>query len=121
VSYGNTWQAPTDTTMGLVPLGYADGIPRSAGNKADVVVGERRCPIIGRVAMDQFVVDLGPDAKECPGDPVRLFGGFPDGASQIPTADDWARRLDTIGYEIVTRIGGRVPRQFTPRTQPAGQ
>ncbi len=121
VSYGNTWQAPTDTTMGLVPLGYADGIPRSAGNKVDVVVGERRCPIIGRVAMDQFVVDLGPEAEDRPGDPVRLFGGFADVASQIPTADDWAQRLDTIGYEIVTRIGGRVPRQFTPRTQPAGQ
>lgn len=118
VSYGDAWQAPVDTTMGLVPLGYADGIPRSASNAVDVLVGDRRCPIIGRVAMDQFVVDLGPAAKDHPGDLVRCFGS---GSSGEPTADEWAERTDTIGYEIVTRIGERVPRRFLPEPVAAQQ
>ena len=118
VSYGDAWQAPVDTTVGLVPLGYADGIPRSASNCVDVLVGDRRCPIIGRVAMDQFVVDLGPDAKDRPGDLVHCFGA---GDLGEPTADEWAQRTETIGYEILTRIGERVPRRFLPGTVAAEQ
>ncbi|NNG18167.1 alanine racemase [Naumannella sp. ID2617S] len=105
VSYGATWTAPTDTVLGLVPLGYADGVPRHASNLAEVEVNGRRCPIRGRICMDQFVVDLGPGASDQVGDEVTLFGG-----SSSPSAEDWAEVCGTIGYEIVTRVGTRVPR-----------
>lgn len=101
VSYGHTWIADTDTVVGLVPIGYADGIPWQASNRAEVVVGGRRVPIRGRVCMDQFVVDLGPDATDTVGDDVIVFGTDRDGV----TATDWAAACDTINYEIVTRIG----------------
>jgi alanine racemase len=107
VSYGSTWVAPTDTRVGLVPLGYADGIPRHAGNRGQVQVGRRRVPVRGRICMDQFVVELGPDAADEVGDEIVLFGPGSDGE---PTAADWAQWCETIGYEIVTRIGTRVPR-----------
>jgi alanine racemase len=107
VSYGSTWVAPTDTRVGLVPLGYADGIPRHAGNRGQVQVGRRRVPVRGRICMDQFVVELGPDAPDEVGDEIVLFGPGSDGE---PTAADWAQWCETIGYEIVTRIGTRVPR-----------
>ena len=109
VSYGGSWQVPTDTMVGLVPVGYGDGIPRSASNRVEVQIADRRCPIIGRVAMDQFVVDLGPDARDHAGDEVRCFGA---GDLTEPTADEWAERTDTIGYEIVTRLGPRIPRRY---------
>ena len=105
VSYGNTWVAPYDTTLGLVPLGYADGILRYAGNRARVQIGNRQVPIVGRVCMDQFMIDLGPDAPDAVGDEVTLFGG-----PISPTAEDWAEACDTIGYEIVARLGERIPR-----------
>lgn len=105
VSYGHTWVADRETTVGLVPLGYADGIPRHASSTADTWVNGRRAPIRGRVCMDQFVVELGPGATDRVGDEVVLFGGAP-----APTAEDWADACGTIGYEIVTRIGLRVPR-----------
>ncbi|TDT34234.1 alanine racemase [Naumannella halotolerans] len=105
VSYGLTWTADRDTTIGLVPLGYADGIPVAGSDRIQVRVGDRIVPQRGRVCMDQFIVDLGPQAKERPGDEVTLFGD-PAG----PRAEDWARQIGTIGYEIVTRIGLRVPR-----------
>jgi len=113
VSYGGTWQASKDTTMGLVPVGYGDGIPRNASDKVDVLVGGRRCPVIGRVAMDQFVVDLGADATDRVGADVLCFGS---GQMGEPTADEWALRTDTIGYEITTRISGRIPRRFVPNS-----
>ena len=109
VSYGGTWAAPVDTTVGLVPLGYADGIPRTAGGVIEVAIAGRRVPIVGRVAMDQFVVDLGPHASDMPGDEVVLFG---PGTGGELTADEWADRTGTIGYEIVTRISARVPREY---------
>jgi alanine racemase len=109
VSYGHTWVAEKPTTLGLVPLGYADGIPRHGSNAVQVTVGRRRADIRGRVCMDQFVVDLGPAAADVVGDDVILFGAGRDGE---PTAMDWARWCDTIGYEIVTRIGVRVPRRY---------
>ena len=105
VSYGSTWTAPTDTRVGLVPLGYADGVPRHAGNRGEVQLRGRRAPVRGRICMDQFVVELGDDGGEV-GDEAVLFGG---GAGE-PTAAEWADWCDTIGYEIVTRIGSRVPR-----------
>jgi alanine racemase len=106
VSYAGIWTAPAPTRLGLVPVGYADGIPRSASGLVEVLVAGRRRPAVGRVAMDQFVVDLADGDVEA-GDEVVIFG--PGGQGE-PTADEWARRIGTIGYEIVTRIGPRVPR-----------
>ena len=108
VSYGHTWVAARDTTVGVVPVGYGDGVIRHASNKATVLTAGGTHPIAGRVCMDQFVVDLG-DATAEPGDAVVLFGTGADGA---PTAQDWAEACDTISYEIVTRIGGRMQRQY---------
>jgi len=109
VSYGGSWVAEQSTTVGLVPVGYADGIPRSASNRAEVLVGNRRCPVLGVIAMDQFVVDLGSTSSDQPGEEVVVFGS---GASGEPTADDWAAWAGTIGYEIVTRVSARVPREY---------
>ena len=108
VSYGHTWTAPGQTRVGLVPLGYGDGVPRHAGNSAEVWVDGKRRPIRGRICMDQFVVDLGDEPAE-PGDEVVLFG---PGEAGEPTADDWARACGTIHYEIVTRMGGRLHRRY---------
>jgi alanine racemase len=91
-------------------LGYADGVPRSATNIGEVLVGGVRRRIAGTVCMDQFVLDVRDDDVAA-GDEVLLFGPGTDGE---PTADDWAIALDTIGYEIVTRIGGRTPRTYRP-------
>ncbi|CAA9415835.1 alanine racemase [uncultured Nocardioides sp.] len=107
VSYGHTWTAEGDTTVGLVPLGYGEGIPRIAGNRAQVWVGGGRRRVRGRVCMDQLVVELGAEPAEA-GDEVVVFG---PGVHGEPTAQDWAEASDTINYEIVTRIGGRMPRR----------
>jgi alanine racemase len=111
VSYGHTWTAPADTRVGLVPLGYGDGVPRHAGNTAEVWAGGRRRPVRGRICMDQFVVDFGAPSDPSPaaGDQVVLLG---PGTSGEPTADDWARACGTIHYEIVTRMGGRLRRRY---------
>jgi alanine racemase len=108
VSYGHTWVADHDTTVGLVPVGYADGVPRHASSRAQVWVSGRRRPVRGRICMDQFMVDLEGDLPD-PGEPVVLFG--PGGGGE-PTAQDWAEACDTINYEIVTRIGGRMRRRY---------
>ena len=112
ISYGHTWTTPGATRVGLVPLGYGDGVPRHAGNTAEVWVDGKRRSIRGRICMDQFVVDLGdPDGGEVnAGDEVVLFG---PGTAGEPTADDWARACGTIHYEIVTRMGGRLSREYT--------
>jgi alanine racemase len=107
VSYGHTWSAPRDTTLALVPVGYADGVPRSAGGRAAIAVGGTRYPIVGRVAMDQVVIDVGDDVVRV-GQEATLFG--PGDAGEA-TADEWAAALGTIGYEIVTRLGSRVRRE----------
>ena len=108
-SYGHLWHADAPTTLALVPLGYADGIPRHAtGGGAEVLLAGARRPVVGRVAMDQFIVDVG-DASVAVGDEVVVFG---DPASGAPTADEWAEASGTIGYEIVTRIGPRVQRRY---------
>ncbi|WP_243648545.1 alanine racemase [Agromyces fucosus] len=108
VSYGHTWRADRPTNLALVPLGYADGIPRQASSRAEVWIAGARRPVVGRIAMDQFVVDVGDD-HVATGDEVVLFGDPRTGA---PSADDWGDAADTIGYEIVTRIGPRVPRRY---------
>lgn len=106
ISYGYRHRTAGETTLALVPLGYADGIPRHASDRAEVAIGGVRYPQVGRIAMDQFVVDVG-DAAVREGDEVVVWG---DPAAGEPSAEDWARAADTIGYEIVTRVGARVAR-----------
>jgi alanine racemase len=110
VGYGATAHTDRDTKLGVVAMGYADGIPRIAQG-AGVFIDGVRAPIIGRVSMDQFVVDLGPDATAQSGDWVIVFG---DGSRGEYTADDWGTASKSINYEIVTRIGPRVPRIYAP-------
>ncbi|NAZ88102.1 alanine racemase [Kineococcus indalonis] len=117
VSYGLTHVVPRSTTLGLVPVGYGDGLPRHAsshpGGAGAVLVGGRRRPVLGRVCMDQVVVDLGGE-RPAPGEPVVVFGaGAAAGRPAEPTAQDWAEAAGTIAYEVVTRIGPRVPRRWT--------
>ena len=108
VSYGHEYVTTSATTLGLVPLGYADGIPRAAGGRAPVLAAGRQRTIAGRVCMDQFVIDLGDDPAR-PGDEVVLFG---DPARGEPAAEQWAVAAGTIGYEIVTRLGPRIERTW---------
>jgi len=108
VSYLHRYVTDRATRLALIPLGYADGIPRSATNAAEVLLGGRRRTIAGTVCMDQFVLDVGDDDVAA-GDPVLLFGSGSEGE---PTAQDWAEALGTINYEIVTRVGARVPRTY---------
>lgn len=107
VSYGYDHRTSHDTTLALIPLGYADGIPRQASERGPVFINGRRFTVSGRIAMDQFVVDVG-DTPVAVGDEAVLFGDPTLGA---PSATDWADAAGTINYEIVTRIGNRVPRR----------
>ncbi|MEU5363869.1 alanine racemase [Streptomyces sp. NPDC005925] len=109
VSYGHDYRTARGGRLGLVPLGYADGVPRAAGNAVPVWVSGAPHRIAGRVCMDQFMLDLG-DSAAAAGDEVVLFGAGLDGE---PTLADWVRRLGTITNEIVVRIGGRVTRVYT--------
>lgn len=113
VSYGHTFVADRAMHVGLVPLGYGDGVPRHASGHAQVWVGGRRRPLLGRVCMDQVVVEVDDDARL--GDEVVLFG---PGDRGEPTAQDWAEACGTINYEIVTRIGGRLTRRHVRSTVP---
>jgi alanine racemase len=108
VSYGHTYHPAQETTLALVPVGYADGVPRAAGNRAPVLAAGRQRTVAGRVCMDQFVLDVGDDPI-APGDPVVLWGS---GAAGEPTAQQWADAVDTIHYELVTRVGGRFRRRY---------
>ncbi|MGB9222700.1 alanine racemase [Mycobacterium sp.] len=110
VSYGHTWIAPHDTTVALLPIGYADGVFRSLGGRLDVLINGRRRPGVGRVCMDQFLVDLGPGPVDvAEGDEAILFG---PGTRGEPTAQDWADLLGTIHYEVVTSPRGRITRIY---------
>ncbi|MEO6471727.1 MAG: alanine racemase [Aeromicrobium sp.] len=108
VSYGHTYVTDRETTLGLVPMGYGEGIARTASNKAEVGFGGVRVPVAGTICMDQFVVDLA-DADAKAGDLVTVFGPGTDGE---PTAEDWATAAGTIAYEVVTRLGGRIERTY---------
>jgi alanine racemase len=108
VSYGHVWTAPADTTVALLPVGYADGVPRGLSTRFDVLLGGVRRPVVGRVCMDQLLVDCGPDGGGvAEGDTAVLFGPGGDGE---PRAQDWADTLGTIHYEVVTGVRGRVVR-----------
>lgn len=108
VSYGYQYRTETETCLALVPVGYAEGLPRNSSGKAQVSINGKLYPVAARIAMDQFVVDVGNDDVQ-PGDIVVLFG---DPAKGVPAADDLAIASDTINYEIVTRMGGRFVRQY---------
>lgn len=108
VSYGYLHRTSAETTLALVPTGYAEGIPRSASTKAEVSIEGKRYSVSSRIAMDQFVLDVG-DTQVLVGDLVTIFG---DPAAGVPSADDWAKAADTVNYEIVTRIGGRFKRRY---------
>jgi len=115
VSYGHRWVADRDTTLALLPIGYADGVFRGLSGRIDVLINGRRRRAVGRICMDQFVVDLGPDAGGVSeGDDAILFG---PGTQGEPTAQDWADLLDTIHYEVVTSPRGRVTRSYLPAGQ----
>lgn len=107
VGYGHAHRTSSSTHLGLVPLGYADGLPRTASDRAEVTHRGRRLPVIGRISMDQLVVDLG-DAGGEPGETVTVFG---PGAAGEPTVAEWAAWADTIEHEIVTGLGARVVRR----------
>ncbi|MCT7367901.1 alanine racemase [Mycolicibacterium llatzerense] len=114
VSYGHTWIADRDTTVGLIPLGYADGVFRGLSGRIDVSINGARYRNVGRICMDQFVIDLGPDgAGVTVGDEAVLFGS---GAAGEPTAQDWAELLGTINYEVVTSPRGRIARTYREST-----
>jgi alanine racemase len=108
IGYGHRYTTTTETSTAVIPLGYADGIPRAATGVAPLWLAGRRRTIAGTVSMDQVVVDIGEDDVSV-GDEALLFGPGDQGE---PTADDWGSALGTIGYEIVTRIGPRVPRRY---------
>ncbi|OLT36335.1 alanine racemase [Actinomadura sp. CNU-125] len=113
VSYGHTYVTDRETNVAVVPVGYGDGVPRNGSNLLEVLAGGRRRTIAGRVCMDQFVIDLGDDELAA-GDEIVLFG---PGDRGEPTAQEWADALGTISYEIVTRIGSRVPRAYPGRAR----
>ncbi|MGY5766270.1 alanine racemase [Brachybacterium sp. DNPG3] len=117
VGYGRRHTVGEPTRLGLVPAGYADGLHRAASGRAEVLVrtgsGDHRVPQVGRISMDQIVVDLGPDSDARAGDPVVIFGDAGGDPTQpvAPTADDWARAADTIPYEVLTSVSGRIARE----------
>jgi alanine racemase len=113
VGYGHCWAAPADTTLGLLPVGYADGLPRAASGHAEIMVRGRRCPVAGLISMDQTVIDLRSQQVH-PGEAAIVFG---PGTSGEPTVADWAAWAGTIEHEIVTGIGARVRRQITGAAQ----
>ncbi|MBD0861994.1 alanine racemase [Gordonia sp. zg691] len=115
VSYGESWVAPRDTVVAVVPAGYADGVPRLLSGRLRVRIGDRLFDGVGRICMDQLVVDLGPGgAGVREGDEAELFGTGHHGA---PTAKDWADAIGTIDYEIVSQIGARVVRRYVGAAQ----
>jgi alanine racemase len=108
VSYEHDYVTGRDSTLALVPLGYADGLPWVAARHAEVSIAGRRYPVAGRIAMDQFVVDLGDDTART-GDEVVVFGPGTEGE---PTVAEWARWAGTVPHEIVTGVGPRVARHY---------
>ncbi|MBA3369131.1 MAG: alanine racemase [Geodermatophilaceae bacterium] len=108
VSYGHEYTTAQPSTLALIPVGYADGIPRNATNVGPVWLAGARRTIAGRVCMDQFVIDVGDDPVRA-GEVAVLWG---PGTAGEPTAQDWATALDTIHYELVSRVGGRMVRRY---------
>ncbi|HEX6587043.1 MAG TPA: alanine racemase [Solirubrobacterales bacterium] len=108
--YGRRWRAPEDTWVGVLPIGYGDGVRRGLSNNAEVLVGGHRHPLVGTVSMDNITIDLGPETDVEPGAPAVLIGA--QGTDRI-AAEELAARLDTINYEITCGISSRVPREMS--------
>jgi alanine racemase len=107
--YGRTWRAPEETWVGVLPIGYGDGVRRGLSNNGEVLVDGHRYPLVGTVSMDNITIDLGPDTEVKAGAPAVLIG--PQGSDRI-FAEEVAARLDTINYEVTCGISQRVPREF---------
>ncbi|MBB2940613.1 alanine racemase [Actinoplanes lutulentus] len=110
VSYGPDHVTSRETTLALVPLGFADGVPRQSTGRAHVAIHGVRCPVVGRVSMDQIVIDVG-DLRVRPGDIAVMLGPGTDGE---PTAAEWAQWAGTNPNDILTGIGARIPRRYGP-------
>jgi alanine racemase len=111
--YGRTWRAPAPTSVGVLPIGYGDGVRRGLSNNAEVLVGGRRHPLVGTVSMDNVTIDLGPETEVEPGAEAVLIGAQ---AGERILCEELAERLETINYEITCGISARVPRgQVEPR------
>jgi alanine racemase len=115
VGYGRTWVAERPSVVGLVPVGYADGYPRNLGNRAHALVGGQRCPVVGRVSMDQITVDLTELAQVSEGDEVVLIGTQ---RREHVSTDELAQHAGTISYEILTGLAPRVPRHYLRKNRP---
>ena len=109
--YGRRWTADRPTWVATLPIGYGDGWRRGLSNDCDVLVGGRRRPLVGTVSMDNITVDLGPETDVRPGDPAVLLGGQGD---ELILAEEVARRLHTINYEVTCGLSARVPRRYEP-------
>jgi alanine racemase len=107
--YGRSWRAAAETLVGVLPIGYGDGVRRGLSNNAEVLLDGRRRPLVGTVSMDNVTIDLGPDAAVEPGEPAVLIGA--QGSERI-LCEEVAERLETINYEITCGISARVPRQY---------
>jgi alanine racemase len=107
--YGRRWRAPEDTWVGVLPIGYGDGVRRGLSNNAEVLVGGRRYPLVGTISMDNITIDLGPATDVEPGAPAVLIGA--QGGERI-LAEEVAGRLGTINYEVTCGISTRVPREM---------
>lgn len=110
VSYGCTWEAPCDTTLAIIPIGYADGYPRSLSGVAEVLIGGKRHPLVGRVCMDCIIVNIGAEAPYGVGEPVVVFGA--QGEEEVRISEISALG-GTINQEIVARMGSRLPRVYS--------
>jgi alanine racemase len=114
--YGRRFVAERETFIGTLPIGYGDGVRRAFTNNCDVLVGGRRYSLVGAVSMDNITIDLGPEPSAAVGERATIIGA--DGASR-QTAEDLARRIDTLNYEITCGVSARVPRQYHRDGAPA--
>ena len=109
VGYGRSWTAERETMIGVIPIGYGDGVRRGLSNRCEVLVEGSRAPVVGMISMDNLMVDLGPASAVEPGAPVVLIGAHDEEAIR---AEEWARSLETINYEVTCGISARVPRAY---------
>jgi len=110
IGYGSTFVTERESVIATIPVGYADGYSRALSSRASVLINGQRCPVVGRVCMDQFTVDITDAGGVSVGDQVVLLGR--QGKEEI-TAEELASHRDTINYEVVAQISARVPRVYT--------
>ena len=113
--YERTWRASVPTAVGVLPIGYGDGVRRALSNNGEVLAAGRRHPVVGTISMDNLTIDLGPEPAVAPGDPAVLIGSQQD---ERILCEELARRLGTINYEITCGISARVPREYVRSRAP---